>query len=62
MGHFPFNKNAGLKFWKFHVPNGTVHSGYTDSTQATVRFSNGYCSCKQDGAGDNDFVTGFAQS
>ena len=32
---FPFNKNTGLKFQKFHVPNGTVHSGSTDPTQAT---------------------------
>ena len=25
---FPFNKNSGLKFLKFYVPNGTVHSGW----------------------------------
>ena len=36
-GGFSFNKNSGLKFWKFYVPNGTAHSGCTDSTQATVR-------------------------
>jgi len=24
LGHIPFNKNSGLKFRKFHVPNGTV--------------------------------------
>ena len=24
---FPFNKNSGLKFRKFYVPNGTIHSG-----------------------------------
>ena len=36
-GRFPFNKNSGLKFRKFHVPNGTVHSGCTDPTQATAR-------------------------
>ena len=35
-GGFSFNKNSGLKFWKFYVPNGTAHSGCTDSTQATV--------------------------
>ena len=29
-GRFPFNKNFGLKCRKFHVPNGTVHSGCTD--------------------------------
>ena len=35
-GPFPFNKNSSLKFQKFHVPNGTVHSGCTDQTQATT--------------------------
>ena len=35
---FPFNKNSGLKFRKFHVPNGTVHSGCTDPTEATARW------------------------
>ena len=34
-GRFPFNKNSGLKFRKLHVLNGTVHSGFTDLTQAT---------------------------
>ena len=33
----PFKKNSGLKFRKFHVPNGTVSSGCTDPTQATAR-------------------------
>lgn len=28
-GRFLLNKNSGLKFLKFHVPNGTVHSGCT---------------------------------
>ena len=37
-GRFPFNKNSGLKFWKLHLLNGTVHSGCTDQTQATARF------------------------
>ena len=36
LGRFPFNKNSGVKFWKFHVPSGTVHSGCTDQTQATT--------------------------
>ena len=36
-GRFPFNKNSGLKFLKFYVFNGTVHSGCTDPTQATAR-------------------------
>ena len=26
LGRFSFNKNTGLKFPKFYVPNGTVHS------------------------------------
>ena len=34
-GRFPFNKNSGLEFRKLHVLNGTVHSGFTDRTQAT---------------------------
>ena len=34
-GRFPFNKNSGLKFRKLDVLNGTVHSGFTDWTQAT---------------------------
>ena len=66
MEHFPFNKNAGLKVWKFHVPNGTVHSGYTDwlikppcvSLMVIVLVSR----IQKNGAGDNDFVTGFTQS
>ena len=37
LGRFLFSKNSGLKFRKFHVPNGTVHSGCTDPTQATAR-------------------------
>ena len=36
LGHFPFNKNFLVKFWKFHVPNRRVHSGCTDQTQATT--------------------------
>ena len=30
LGRVPFNKNSGLKFRKFNVPNGTVHYGFTD--------------------------------
>ena len=37
LGRFLFSKNSGLKFRKFHVPNGTVHSSCTDPTQATAR-------------------------
>ena len=34
LGHlFPFNKNVGLKFRKFHMPNRTVYSGCKHSTQ-----------------------------
>ena len=47
MGRFPFNKNSGLKFRKFHVPNGTVHSCCTDTPDASHRAFD-YCSCKQD--------------
>ena len=43
---FPFNKNSGLKFQKFHVPNGKVHSGCTDPSQATARLV--IVLCKQD--------------
>ena len=34
-GRFPFNKNSGLKFRKLYVLKETVHSGFTDRTQAT---------------------------
>ena len=40
MGAFRSTKICGLKFRKFHVPNGTVLSGYADPTQATI-LSNG---------------------
>ena len=37
-GRFPFTKNSGLKFWKFHVLlSGTVHTGCTDVTETTER-------------------------
>ena len=36
-GRFRLNKNSALKFRKFHVPNGMVHSDCTDPTQATAR-------------------------
>ena len=36
-GNITFNENSSLKFWKFYVPNGMVHSGCTDLTQATAR-------------------------
>ena len=37
LGRFPFSKNSGLKFRKFHVLSGTVHSGCIDPTEATAR-------------------------
>ena len=36
-GRFSFNKNSCLKFRKFHLSNGMVHSGCTDPTQSTAR-------------------------
>ena len=56
-GRFGFNKNSALKFRKFHVPNGTVHSDCTDPTQATARLVIVLVSRMQKrGAGDNNFV------
>ena len=56
-GRFGFNKNFALKFRKFHVPNGTVHSGCTDPTQATARLVIVLVSRMQKrGAGDTNFV------
>ena len=57
LGRFPFNKNSGLKFRKFYVFNGTVHSGYTDPTQATARLVIVLASrIQKSGTGDNNFV------
>lgn len=57
IGRFPFNKNSGLKFRKFYVPNGTVHSGCTDPTQATARLVIVLVSrIKKSGTRDNSFV------
>ena len=56
-GRFPFSKNSGLKFRKFHVPNGTVHSGCTDPTQATARLVIVLGSrIQKSGTGNNNFV------
>ena len=53
---FPFNKNSALKFRKFHLPNGRVHSGYTDPTQATACLVIVLVSkIQKHGAGDNNF-------
>ena len=44
-GYFPFNKNHGLKFWKFHSQwNGTFRLHRPDPSHRAF----GYCSCKQD--------------
>ena len=55
---FPFNKHFGLKIRKFHEPNGTVHSGFTDPFQApgcllTVPAAS---RIQKSGTGDNNFV------
>jgi len=55
-GRFPFNKNFGLKFRKFHLSNGTVHSGCTDSTKAIARLVFVLISRMQkSGTGGNNF-------
>ena len=54
---FLFNINSGLKFRKFCVPNGTVHSGCTDLTPATARSVIVLLSrIQKSGTGDNNFV------
>ena len=54
---YPFSKNSGLKFRKFHVPNGTVHSGYTDASQATARLAIVLVSrIQKRGTEDNNFA------
>ena len=55
---FPFNKNFGLKIRKFHVPNGTVHSGFTDPFQATgcLLIVPAASRIQKSGTGDNNFV------
>ena len=57
LGCFLFNKNSGLKFRIFHVPNGTVHSACTDPTKATARLVIVLESrIQKSGIGDNNFV------
>ena len=56
-GCFPFNKNSGLKFRKFYVFNGTVHSGCIDPTQATTHLVIVLASrIQKSDTGDNNFV------
>ena len=53
----PFNKNSGLKFHKFYLLNGTIHSSCTDPTQAKVRLVIVLVSRMQkSAAGDNNYV------
>ena len=57
LGRFPFSKNYGLKFRKFHVPSGTVHSGCTDPNQGTARLVIVLVSrIQKSGTGDNNSV------
>ena len=57
LGLFPFNKHSSLKFRKFHVSNGTVHSDCTDPTQATARLVIVLVSrIQKSGTEDNNFV------
>ena len=55
-GRFPFNKNSGLKFQKFHMPNGTVPSGCIDPTQATTRLVIFISMIQKKRYWDNNFV------
>ena len=48
-GRFPFNKNSGLKFRKFHVPNGTVQlCTFQLHRPDPSHCMFAHCSCKQD--------------
>ena len=50
-------QNSGLKFWKFHAPNKTAHSGCMDPTQATARLVIVLVSrIQKSSTGDNNFV------
>ena len=47
--------NSGLEFFEIPMPNGRVHSGYTDPTQATTRLVIVLVSRMQEsGNGDNN--------
>ena len=49
--------NSGLKFGKFHVPSGTVHSSCKDPTEATMHLVIVLVSkIQKSGTGDNNFV------
>ena len=62
-GTFHSTKNSGLKFPTFHVPNGMVHSGYTNLTQGTARLVIVLVSrLQKSGTGNNNFVKEAFQS
>ena len=46
IGRFPFNKNSGLRFRTFNVPNGTILWLRLHRPDPSHR-AFGYCSCKQ---------------
>ena len=49
---FPFSKNSGLKFWKFHLPNGIVQSAELISPKPL----HGWHRMWKGSTGDNNFV------
>ena len=62
-GTFHSTKNSALKFPKLHVPNGMVHSGYTNLTQGTARLVIVLVSrLQKSGTGNNNFVKEAFQS
>ena len=54
-GSFLFKKNSGLKFLKFHVPNGTVQSG-TIRLHRPDPSHRGFGYLRKSGTGGNNFV------
>ena len=57
VGGFPFNKNSGLKFRKFYVPNGAYIPVAQTRPQATGRLVIVLVSrIQMSGTGDNNFV------
>ena len=55
MGRFPFNKNFGLKFRKFHVINGTVAQTQTGPVRSSFLLVS---RIQKSGTRDNSFVKG----
>ena len=57
LGAFHWTKHSSFKFWKFHLPNRTVHSGCTDPTEATTRLVIILVSrIQKSSTGNNNFV------